>query len=61
MVSEDKDLAVLGSCAIAVKKPMLCNNCKQGDGYLGSQEPSLRLVDAIVVRKPVLCKELQAR
>ena len=39
MVSEGKEVAVLGSCATVVKKPMLCKSCKQGDGFLESQEP----------------------
>ena len=38
VVSEGKDLAVLGTCATAVKKPVLGKSCRQGEGCLGSQE-----------------------
>ena len=39
VVSGGKDLAVLGSCATAEKKPVLRKSCRQGEGCLGSQEP----------------------
>ena len=39
MVSEGKDVAVLGSCATAEMKPVHCKSCRQGDGCLESQEP----------------------